>query len=171
MIPTRRFAAVMTALAPVWLLSADATGLAIAAAVSGLALLAGIGDALAIPGARQLRVRRSLPPSIGLGDTADGSYIMESSWPLELRAELHDVMPAGVLRAIPPTSPDAPWRVGRLLLPPRGRAQMDVRLTGRQRGDHALGDVVLRVYGPLGLTQRTLRYKTDGTIAVVPSIA
>ncbi|MEX2283819.1 MAG: DUF58 domain-containing protein [Gemmatimonadota bacterium] len=171
MIPTRRFAAVMTALAPVWLLSSDTTGLAVAAAISGLALLAGVADALAIPGARQLRVRRNLPPSIGLGDTAEGSYSVESSWPIELRAELHDVMPAGVLRVIPPTASDAPWRVGRLLLASRGRAQTDVRLTGRQRGDHTLGDVVLRVYGPLGLIQRTLRYKADGTIAVVPSIA
>src|SRR5688572_1662930 len=171
MIPTRRFAAVLAATAPVWLLSGDATGLAIAAIVSGLAILAAIGDALAIPGARQLRVRRNLPPSIGLGDTADGSYSVESSWPLALRIELHDVMPPGVLRVIPPTAPDAPWRVGGLVLPPRARAQKDVKLTGRLRGDHVLGDVVLRAYGLLGLTQRSLRYKLGGNIAVVPSIA
>src|SRR5688572_22892443 len=117
MIPTRRFALVMAATAPVWLFSASPVGLAVAATVSGLALLAGIADALAIPSIKHLRVKRSLPPSIGLGDAAEGQYDLNSIWPLSLRLELYDMMPAGLERTQPPTNPHAPSRVSTLTLP------------------------------------------------------
>ena len=88
MIPTRRFALVMAATAPVWLFSASQVGLAVAATVSGLVLLAGIADALAIPSIKHLGIKRSLPSSIGLGDTGEGFYEVCSDLPLALRLEL-----------------------------------------------------------------------------------
>ena len=171
MIPTRRFALVMAATAPVWLLSASSVGLAVAATLSGLVLLAGIADALVIPSTRHVRVTRSLPPSIGLGDTGEGFYEVSSNWPLALRLELHDVMPAGLERTQPPTDSDAPSRVSALTLPARITARLRIQITGRLRGEHALGPIVVRVQGPLGLAQRSLRNVENDMVAVVPSIA
>ncbi|MGH7471566.1 MAG: DUF58 domain-containing protein [Longimicrobiales bacterium] len=166
MIPTRRFAALIALTAPVWLISNSAAG-----AISGLVLLLGVVDALATPGSRQLRVRRVLPTSIGLSDTAAAEYSFASDWPLGLDVDVHDPLAAGVEQQGGAHEPAMPWRVGHVHVPARGRAELPIVLAGRERGEHELGAVVLRVRGPLGLAQRTLKYPLGGTIAVVPSIA
>jgi uncharacterized protein (DUF58 family) len=46
-----------------------------------------------------------------------------------------------------------------------------VAIVGRTRGRHALGPVVLRASGPLGLAQRSLEYPLADQITVAPSLA
>ena len=171
MIPTRRFAALVAVVAPVWLLSSTRTGFMVAISASVVLLVLAIIDAIAQPNAARLRVLRSLPGSIGLGDSARGRYEVQSSWPLRLHAELHDALVPAVERTSPPLSETVPWRIGALDIPRGGAGELNVELVGRVRGEHALGRVVLRVRGPLGLTQRSLKYTPGGVISVVPSIS
>jgi uncharacterized protein (DUF58 family) len=181
-LPTRRLAALFTLASPVWLLSTTSPGLLLATAVTGVLLLLAIADALAIPARSHITLRRTVPESVGLGDTTEAEYQLDSSWPLALGLELHDALTAAVERvagstrgagladtAFTPAA--APWRLARLIVPPRGRAVLRTGLRGRERGDHALGPVVVRVQGPLGLAARTLEYSPGGRIAIVPSIA
>jgi uncharacterized protein (DUF58 family) len=95
---------------------------------------------------------------------------VESTWPLRLHVEIHDLLVPAVERSSPLVAESAPWRLGALQVPARGSAELGIELIGRERGEHALGKVVLRVRGPLGLAQRSLVYAPGGTIAVVPSI-
>ncbi len=169
-LPTRRSALLLALTAPVWLFSGTTAGLVAALLVSCTALLMLVADALFIPGARMVQVRRELPGTLGLGDTAKVTYRLQSAWPRPLAVELNDLLPAG-LQWRAPLPADAPWRVGSLRLPPQGEATLARELTGRERGQHALGDVVLRLRGPLGLVQRTLRASLTARVAVVPSIS
>jgi uncharacterized protein (DUF58 family) len=168
MIPTRAFAALIALSAPVWLIF---DGVAPAALLSGSLVLLAIIDALATPGSKQLRLRRDLPASIGLADSADAEYHIESAWPLRLTVDVHDALATGIELRAKAHHPVMPWHIGRVLLPARARATLTVGLIGCERGEHTLGPVVLRVGGPLGLVQRTVRYHPAGIIAVVPSIA
>lgn len=170
-LPARRFAAVLAALSPVWLVSGSTAGLAAATVLTGLALMAGVADAMAIPRAVRLDVRRALPPSMGLGDATDGTYEILSAWPRPLHVEVHDALATGVERSATIASKGARWLIGRAELPAHGRVRLRVGLTGRVRGEYALGPVVLRVDGPLGLMRRSHEYSPGGAIAVVPSIA
>jgi uncharacterized protein (DUF58 family) len=170
MIPTTRCAVLLAVTAPVWILSGSPLGTATAIAVSGLAVLAAVADALAIPGKERLRIRRQLPAVIGLGDNAEAMYTIESMWPRELHLEIHDLLPAGVQRRDLP-DPNRPWRLGEVHVPAQGRAELSIPIAGRERGDHEPGPVVVRARGPLGLMQRSLRYTPGGRVSVVPSIA
>jgi uncharacterized protein (DUF58 family) len=171
MIPTPRLALVVALSAPVWLLSGSPPGVAIVAGVTGLVLLLALADALALPRTQQLRVRRMWPAAIGLGDAGQGLYRIESSWPLPLDFELHDAATPAVERIDPAVAANMPWRVARLRVPALGAVEQVVELAGRERGEHTLAPLVLRARGPLGLTQRSLRYDPGDTISVVPSIA
>src|SRR5262245_33347867 len=155
MIPTRRCAALFALIAPIWLVSTTRGGLTAAIVVTALALFVFVLDAIALPNAGKLRVSRALPASIGLGDAAQGSYEVQSRWPLRLHLELHDALVPAVERTTPPVDADAPWRLGALTLPARVSAELPVELVGRVRGEHELGVVVVRVRGPLGLAQRS----------------
>jgi uncharacterized protein (DUF58 family) len=166
-LPTRRFAAALALLAPVWLVSFTSLGLAVAAALTALLLAAAVSDALRIPGPRDVIVERQLPPAVGLGDVATGAYHVRVTGRAESRPPLtftvHDALPAGVSATAARAEP-------MLRLGPVG-ARVPMEITGQRRGSYALGPVVLRVRGPLGLAQRTLRYEMDDRITVTPSIA
>ena len=169
LLPTRRFAGLLAATAPVWLLSGSSAGAAVAFGVSGLALLAGVVEALLLPPAAALRVRRTLPASIGLGDEADARYALESRWHRPLQVEVYDALTAGLMRMVAPDAP--PWRIGGGSVPPGGSAELAVGVTGSRRGNYRLPPVVVRVRSPLGLVQRTIVSDDDAAIDVVPSIA
>ena len=171
MIPTRRLAAAAALTAPVWLLSSTTTGFTIASAVSALVLVAAIGDALALPGRRQLQLRRQVPASLGLGDPGVAHYQITSSWPLALQIELHDALAPAITTPDAGVDPRQPWRITTFTVPARAATTISTSVTGRERGEHELRPPVLRVRGPLGLMQRSLRYDSPDRIAVVPSIA
>jgi uncharacterized protein (DUF58 family) len=166
-LPTRRFAAALALLAPLWLLSFSPVGLAVAAVLTALLVAVAVSDAWRIPSPRSVVVERQFPPAVGIGDVATGGYHVRatgraaSAPPLTLR--FYDALPAGV--SAPPARDEAILHVG-----PEG-VRVPVEITGERRGSYAVGPVVLRVRGPLGLAQRTLRYDLDDRITVTPSIA
>src|SRR6185312_1525122 len=75
-VPTRRLVVVTAVLAPVWMASGTPTGGAVALFVS-VALVAAVAlDMLTLPAAWQLEVERVMPERVGLGDMAEGRYML-----------------------------------------------------------------------------------------------
>ena len=170
-VPTRRAALLVAITAPVWLLSGGAAGLVFAAAAAVLLIAVLVADAVLIPGTRHVAVTADTPETIGLGAEAEASVTLRSDWPLWVDMEVHDALSPALRRAGPAADPQRPWRVGAVRLAPHGRATLRYDLAGRTRGEHALGDIVLRARGPLGLMQRSLEYAPARRVTVAPSIA
>jgi uncharacterized protein (DUF58 family) len=161
--PTRRLAVLVACTAPLWLLSGHTAGLAVAVACTAALALAALLDVALLPAARDLDVRRDLPATLGVGETVDGHYEVESRWARPLAASVHGAMPAAFLRA------EHDREAHRI--PPRGALTLPLQITGRARGAVAPGDVAIRVSTPLGLVARTLRYVRDDRVIVAPSLA
>ncbi|HEX2778255.1 MAG TPA: DUF58 domain-containing protein [Gemmatimonadaceae bacterium] len=150
--PTRRLAAALVLLSPLWLLTAFRWGWVVALGALGLLLLAALADALALPAARDLAVDRELPPTIGVGDSAEGEVRVTSSWDHAVRVRLYDQLP---------TSLDQPAKRAHDARPiPKegGSAAFPFTVRGRVRGRWPLGPIVLRAVGPLGLMERSLSF-------------
>ncbi len=168
-LPTRRLAIAAALLAPFWLLSGAGVGVALAAAAVIALLVAALVDALLLPVAGDLRVERLLPETTGLGDPADGRY--------EVAPSRDGVAPWGegtrfTLAHAPPPAVELHLVDGRpFSIHPDQPATVPVTVVGRARGAHALGPVVLRATGPLGLIQRSLEYPLADRITVAPSLA
>lgn len=160
--PTPRLALLVALLAPAWLLSGSGMGTIVAVAATLLVVAAALSDVVRAPGASHLAVERTVPDTVGLGERAEGSYLVRSRWPRALRASLADLLPPALEREPVPPS----WHV-----PAAGQVEAPLTIVGRQRGRHALGPVALRVTGPLGLVTRTLRWQPDDAITVAPSLA
>ena len=161
--PTNRLAAWTGGLALVWLASHGAAGVAIAAACTAALVLVVVLDIALLPATADLEVRRSLPASVGVGDTVDGAYEVRSRWGRRLVVSVHDVVTSTFLN-----SSRAPATV---TVPPHGVSTTTIRAEGRARGLAALGDVALRVRTPLALVARTLRYAPGDQLIVAPSLA
>jgi len=162
-LPTRRLTLVVALLAPLWLLSrwTDVTVVPIAAIAMVLFLV--VIDLLFTPNARTVEVHRTLPPSVGVGDTIEGRYTILHHTRRTLKVALFDAIPRAV----------GEYTVTPRLfkIPARQSADAIIALTGRNRGVHEVGPIVLRVSGPLDLVQRALRYTPDDQITVMPSVA
>lgn len=155
--PAGRLAWLVLGLAPLWLLPGGERW-----GPAGLALLgfAVIIDVVFHPA--PLELERELPPSVGLGDRADGVYRVRSAWPRKVRLSVHDRLPAAVARES---------ALGdEVEIPARGGIEIPLALTGRARGIHALGECALRVDGQLRLTRRTHRFTTGDEITVAPTM-
>ncbi|MFL5574922.1 MAG: DUF58 domain-containing protein [Gemmatimonadaceae bacterium] len=161
--PTRRLAAVLLVLAPIWALSSSAVGLAAAVVALALLLLAVLADGALVAGTADLDVEREAPRTVGVGDEGAARYRVRSLWPRAVRATLHDALPPAVGRS-------GAWEPA-LRLAAHGDAVLPFALVGRERGVHPLGPVVLAVDGPLGLVRRFLHYAPRDAITVAPSIA
>ncbi|MFN2400208.1 MAG: DUF58 domain-containing protein [Gemmatimonadaceae bacterium] len=171
-LPTRRLAIVVAMSAPVWLLSGTRTGVFIASVIGVTLALATIGDAILAPAASDISVRRSLSPSVGMGDSATGQYELRTRWlsqrvfarwPSRIRLALHHAMPRGVSSS----ETLGTW----MEVSARGSVSLPFTVTGRERGRFELGPVAVQVRGPLGLVQRVIRVDTDDHITVVPSMS
>src|SRR5438094_6547124 len=133
-VPEPRLALVVALLSPVWLLPGDSGRIARVVALS-LVALAIVVDAIALPGARDLAVERTFPPSIGIGDRVDAEYEIHSRWGRSLHARLDDDLPPGITSG----------GVAReLVVPARGSAHLTTPVSGAARGRFALGPVALR---------------------------
>ena len=155
--PTRRLAWLLLALAPLWLLPGGErwgpVGLA-------LLLFAIVIDLAFFPA--RLELERELPPSVGLGDRAEGIYRVRSGWPRRVRLSVHDRLPSAVARES---------ALGdEMVIPARETVEIPLALTGRARGIHALGESALRVEGPLRLTRRVHRFAPADEITVAPTM-
>ena len=161
--PTPRLALAAAVVAPLWLVSGTRAGYIVAAVVSvGLVAIALI-DLASLPSSADVELERELPPAVGVGDAAQGSYRVESRWGRPLVLTLHDAMPPAFLAS--ESENDA------VAVAPRGSASIELRIIGRSRGETPLGDAALRVRTPVGLVTRTLRYPLADRITVAPSLA
>lgn len=160
--PTARFALAVALVAPVWMFSRGVAGQAVAAAMVSVIAIAALTDALRIPGSRYVKLQRTFPSTIGVGDTRDASYSIESSWPAPLTVTIVQQLPPSLAAAI---TERGPWRVDPVL-----PLHVPVTLTGRTRGTSPLGPVALTITGPWRLIRRSIIYHQDDTISIVPSI-
>lgn len=164
MVPTRRLVILLAVLAPVWFASGGDTGTGIAVGVTVLIVAAVVLDALTTPAHWQVDVERTVPDRIGLGDTAEATYVVRLAGGRALRFSLYDDLPRGVRAAVPRSDAGYMVRVG-------APSTVPVQLAGAERGVWPLGNIVLRVDGWLGLVRKTLRWKPDDCVVVVPSMA
>jgi uncharacterized protein (DUF58 family) len=161
-LPTPRLALVAALLSPVWLLGLDPAGetwiglvLALFAAVVAI-------DLVTLPAKWQLTVERRAPESVGIGDEAEGQYELQSRAGRRLRFRLYDQFPRGIQRLGKGAGKDSVSAHGVRVLP--------FTVAGRERGSWALGPVVARVEGALGLVRRSIRYEPADTARVTPSM-
>lgn len=161
--PTPRLALVVALLAPVWVFSSGVVGQGIATAFVALVVVAALADVLRVPGPRYLRLTRTFPPIIGVGDSRDASYEITSSWPTPLTVAItQQLSPALVASGLTSQS---------LRLDDRQPLPVPLTVTGRERGVHPLGPVALSVLGPWGLIRRSIIYSPNDAISIVPSVA
>ena len=161
--PTRRLALLAACVTPLWLLSGSRAGAAAAILASIALVLAAVLDAALLPAARDLALRRELPATLGVGDTVDGSYRIESRWGRALLLTVHHAPPPALLEFAGCEDP--------VLLAPRGSLDLPFRATARARGEAILGNVALRVTTPLGLVARTIRVPMDDRVVIAPSLS
>lgn len=160
--PTRRLALLTAAAAPLWLLSTTRTGTIVAAAATAAVALLAVADLLRLPRPDSFIVRRLQPATVGLGDSADGAYRVESRWVRSAALTLH--------HAPPPTLEIELGGATSFTLAAGGTHLVPFTLRGRSRGSHFPGRAALVVRGELGLIQRTLPYEPMDAILVVPSL-
>ena len=162
-VPTRRLALALAVAAPLWLVS----GWTIGEWVASLALLAIIAavvvDVAALPRRRDLDVQREFPDTVGVGDRAEGRYLVTSHWGQTLLVTLYDALPEKHLSGAE--------RFAESVLPARGGMEQPFDVTGASRGETELGDIALRVRTPMGLVSRTFRFSQTDHVLVAPSLA
>jgi uncharacterized protein (DUF58 family) len=161
--PTPRLAAIVALLAPVWIFSSGVVGQGVAATVVALVTIATLVDILRVPGTRYLRLARSFPSIIGVGDTRDASYEIACSWPAPLTVRITQQLP----RSLSPSALESQS----LRVDDQKPLSIPLTVTGRARGVFPLGPVALSVLGPWGLIRRSMIYYPYDTISIVPSVA
>lgn len=162
-VPTRRLAIVVAATAVVWLFSDTRTGLMVAIGTVVAVLLAIIGDVMGTPAPLDIELRRITPQTIGLGDDGTLTYELHSRWPGRITGELFDQMPPGVETDDTGALPFS--------IASRESVKLARTVRGSARGRRALGRVVLRIGGPLGLIERSHAHRPDDSVLVTPSLA
>ena len=157
LLPTRRFLALLAAAAVLFLLG---TGPALA--VDGLLLVLLLLDAALVPGRAALEVERSAPARLALGGSAEVGLVLRSRAPRPVLLHLTDDV-------LPPLRRDGP-DVLEARLPPGGEARLAYALSAERRGEFALGDVHLRLRGPLGLAWVQRRERRSDPVRVQPGL-
>ena len=156
-LPTRRLLAALAALSPLFLLS---TPLALAA--NGLLLAAAAADALLAPRRRDLRVERRSPARLSLGATGEETLVLRNAGPRDARLRVTDDLPTILVRE--------GEEVREVVVPAGREAEVSWTVRAEERGDAVLGDVHLRVTGPLGLVWLQRREPRADAIRVQPGV-
>jgi len=153
---------VVAASAPVWLLAFTLWGRIVAIIVT--VAIAGVilSDLVRLPSPSALRVSRALPETAGLGDEVTGRYRVESAWNGRLAGLLFDSIPRELRAGKPDPLPFS--------LSPNGRATIEFSFAPATRGSWETGAIAARVFGPLGLMQRTIGFSSTGSMTVAPSL-
>lgn len=157
-LPTRRLVMLVVALAPLWLISDVAAIIALA-----LIAVAVVADILLLPAKWQLTAERIVPSNVGLGDRERGEYRVRSTASRALRFTLFDALPP-VVESPEPRGDSHTISAG-------GESSLPFTFIARERGEWALGPVVLRIEGVLRLVQRSFRYEPADSMLVTPSLA
>lgn len=143
-------------------------------------VLALLSDFLRTPSARRLRIEREAPEVVGLSETL--VRVVRLAVPdgggVGLHVELFEEFPesfAVVERTIDgagvsPADEDPTGGVDRGVFDRAGRLELERSYRPRLRGAHALGDVRVRLRGPLGLMKRQARLRGRQVVAVEPAL-
>jgi uncharacterized protein (DUF58 family) len=156
-LPSRRLLWLLAAVAPVFLFDAR---LAVWLDLALLALMA--ADGLLVPRPGRLEVERKWPRRISLGAAADVTLLLANTSGRPVRVRVTDDLPpilsrdgADVLEAV---------------LRPGWPEALAYRVHADRRGDAELGDVHLRILGPLGLAWRQRRVPRSDELRVQPGV-
>jgi uncharacterized protein (DUF58 family) len=156
-LPTLRFLAIFAAASALFLLSWP-----VALAVDAVLVLLLLLDwRLAAPG-QAFAVSRAVPARISLGADAQVTVRLDNRTARRVRGRLTDDLPP-LLRRLDPDEAafDAPAG---------GEARVAYRVHAGRRGDAVLGDVHLRLAGPMGLAWRQERVPRTDAVRVVPGV-
>ncbi|AKJ02652.1 uncharacterized protein (DUF58 family) [Archangium gephyra] len=155
-------ALVAAALVPAALAVAGSVFLWLALALDAAVLLLCAFDFLSAPRASDVEVRRSVEPVLSSGTANPVRLELSSRGPRPVRGQVRDEVPPGMeVRGHQQPfslSPDSP------------HATVSYALTPPARGDLRLGDVHLRLLGPLGLCARQVRIPAAQTVKVYPDL-
>ncbi|OJT20168.1 cell division protein FtsB [Archangium sp. Cb G35] len=155
-------ALVAAALVPAALAVAGSVFLWLAIALDAAVLLLCAFDFLSAPRASDVEVRRAVEPVLSSGTANPVRLELSLRGPRPVRGQVRDEVPPGVdVRGHQQPfalSPDAP------------HATVSYALTPPARGDLRLGDVHLRLLGPLGLCARQVRVPVAQTVKVYPDL-
>ncbi|HEX6373235.1 MAG TPA: DUF58 domain-containing protein [Longimicrobium sp.] len=157
LIPSLRWLGLLAAAAPLFLLSP-----AVALGVDVVLVVLLVADALSVPGADGLRVTRRAPARISLGARAEVEIRIDNRTPRRVRARVTDDLPP-ILERVGDDVADV-W------LPARREERVAYTVRSLRRGDGELGDLHLRVAGPLGLAWRQRRMNRADAVRVVPGV-
>lgn len=157
LLPSRRLLLLLVAATPLFLLS---NGIALAA--DALILAAAVLDVFLLPAREQLRVRRECSSRLSLGGETEVRILLESTATRPLHLRLTDDLSPGLVRQ----GDD----VFDLDVPPRDTTHVTYRMRAEERGLASLGDVHLRLLGPLELVWRQRRIRCTNSIRVQPGL-
>ncbi len=157
--PERRLALLVALASLLWLIPGGAVVSATALGV--IALLAALDCAL-LPPRRGLTLTRELPEMVGIGDTVEGSYTLESHWPRAMTVDLVDHPSQFVSGGAGATV---------TTIAPRAARTLAFQITGETRGRAQLGPVGARVRSRLGLISARYLFTADDSIMVIPSLS
>lgn len=161
--PTRRLSLAVAVAAPLWLMSGWPAGLGLAVAGLAAIVLVLVVDVAALPERDDLDVRRVFPDTVGVGDSAEGAYLVASRWGRALIVTMFDALPVRHLAGALPFAEHA--------LSGRGATEFPFTVTGAARGEASLGEMALRVRTRMGLATRTFSYRQGDSVLVAPSLA
>ncbi|HEX8691934.1 MAG TPA: DUF58 domain-containing protein [Longimicrobium sp.] len=156
-LPSRRLLWLLAAVAPVFLFDAR---LAVWLDLALLALMA--ADGLLAPRPKRLEVERKWPRRVSLGATAEVTLLLASTSGRPVRVRVTDDLPPILSRE----GPD----VLEAVLRPGWVEPLAYRVRADRRGDAELGDVHLRILGPLGLAWRQRRVPRADALRVQPGV-
>lgn len=159
--PERRLAVLVALTSLLWLLPGNAGTIVSAGAAGLLALFAALDCAL-LPPRDGLTLSRTIPDTVGIGDTVDGSYTLDSHWPRRMTIDLVDHPSPRVSGGAGVTF----TTIGR-----RASREIPFRVTGETRGRAPLGPVGARARTALGLVSARFLFGGDDAIMVVPSLS
>ena len=157
--PERRLALLIALASLLWLIPGG--GIIGATALGVIALCAALDWAF-LPPRHALTLTRTLPDTVGIGDTVDGTYTLESHWSRALRVGFAD-------HPSPLVSGGAGATITEVA--PRASRELPFRLTGETRGRAPLGPVGARVRTRLGLVSARFLFAADDSIMVIPSLS
>ena len=160
-VPTRRLALAVAVASPLWALP-QPLGVRVAIGALALIAIATIIDWVLLPSRKAVEFARAVPSSIGIGDDAQGQYMLQSRSARTVRATITDLFPAGLRGGVGQET---------LVLPPLGSAELTFDLRGMRRGRLAPGQVGLRLRTRAGLLARRVTYTPDDAVLVTPSVA
>ncbi|ATB40625.1 cell division protein DivIC (FtsB), stabilizes FtsL against RasP cleavage [Cystobacter fuscus] len=150
------------ALVPAALAVAGDVFLWLALALDGAVLALCVGDFLAAPRASDVVVRRDVEPVLSSGVAQTVRLVVESRGARPVRGRVRDEVPSG----IEVRGHEQPFS----LSPEAPSITLPYSLTPLTRGDLRLGDVHLRLLGPLGLCARQVQVSAAQSVKVYPDL-